>query len=262
MTLAGLFGVAPDVLALLMAGAFVAGVLDAIAGGGGLITVPAYALAGLDPAAAVATNKVNGAMGVAAAAGAFARKGAYRDADAWRLAAGAAAGGVAGALALSRVPTQWLTLAMPVVLVVIALYFAFTPSLGDRDRAPRASIAVAAFVFAPLVGLYDGLFGPGAGSFYMIVCVALLGKAAVAATADTKLANLASNGASLVAFALMGKIVWPLGLAVGLAQGAGSMLGARAAMAGGARLIRPLIVLACLAMAIRLAARAGWFGGG
>lgn len=254
-------GLAPQMLALMMAVGLVAGFLDALAGGGGLLTVPAYALAGLDPAAAVATNKVNGTLGVAAASAAFARKGVYRGRAPWLLAAGAAAGGVAGALALSGVPTGWLTLAMPVVLVVIALYFAFTPALGDKNRAPRASIAAAAGVFAPLVGFYDGVFGPGAGSFYMIVCVALLGRAAVQATGETKLANLASNAASLVAFALMGKIVWPLGLAVGLAQAAGSALGARAAMAGGARLIRPLIVLASLAMAARLAARAGWFGG-
>lgn len=254
-------GVAPDLLALMMAVGLAAGFLDAIAGGGGLLTVPAYALAGLDPAAAVATNKVNGTLGVAAASAAFARKGVYRGRQPWLLAGSAAAGGVAGALALSSVPTGWLTLAMPFALIVIALYFAFTPALGDKDRAPRVSIALAALVFAPLVGFYDGVFGPGAGSFYMIVCVALLGRAAVQATGETKLANLASNGASLVAFAVMGKIFWPLGLAVGLAQGIGSILGARAAMAGGARLIRPLIVLASLAMAARLALRAGWFGG-
>jgi hypothetical protein len=256
-----LLGVAPDLLAIMMAVAFAAGFLDTIAGGGGLLTVPALALAGLDPAAAVATNKVNSSMGLTAAAAAFARKGAYRDAASWRFAAGAAAGAVAGALALSSVPTAWLTLAMPVVLIVIAVYFALTPALGDKDRAPRLTVGVAAGVFAPLVGLYDGLFGPGAGSFYMIVCVAGLGRAAVAAVADTKLANLASALASLIAYALMGKIVWTLGLAMGLAQGAGSALGARAAMAGGARLIRPLIVVACLAMAARLAVRAGWLGG-
>lgn len=254
-------GVAPDVLAIMMAVGFAAGFLDAIAGGGGLLTVPALALAGLDPAAAVATNKVNSTMGLTAATAAFARKGAYRDAAAWKIAAGAAAGAVVGALALSSVPTAWLTLAMPVVLIVIALYFAFTPALGDKDRAPRVSVGVAAGVFMPVVGLYDGLFGPGAGSFYMIVGVALLGRAAVAATAETKLANLASAVASLIAYALMGKIVWALGFAMGLAQGVGSALGARAAMAGGARLIRPLIVVACLAMAARLAIRAGWLGG-
>lgn len=259
--MSALVDVAPDLLAIMMAVAFAAGFLDTIAGGGGLLTVPALALAGLDPAAAVATNKVNSTMGLTAAATAFARKGAYRDAASWRFAAGAAAGAVAGALALSSVPTAWLTRAMPVVLIVIAVYFALTPSLGDRDRAPRLSVGVAAAVFAPLVGLYDGLFGPGAGSFYMIVCVAGLGRAAVAAVADTKLANLASAVASLIAYALMGKIVWPLGLAMGIGQSAGSALGARAAMAGGARLIRPLIVLACLAMAARLAARAGWLGG-
>jgi hypothetical protein len=259
MTTALLSGLTPETLALLAAAAFVAGFLDAIAGGGGLITVPAYALAGLDPATAVATNKVNGAMGVAAASLAFARRGAYRDAEPWRIAAGAAVGGAAGALLLSRVPTGWLATAMPVALIVIALYFAFTPSLGDSARRPRVSTAVAAGVFAPLIGLYDGLFGPGAGSFYMIVCVALLGRSALRATAETKLANLASNLASLIAFGLLGKIVWPLGLTMGLAQGAGSALGARAAVAGGARLIRPLIVLVSLALAARLMARAaGW----
>lgn len=258
--IAALFaGLTPETLALLALAAFAAGFLDAIAGGGGLITVPAYALAGLDPAAAVAANKVNATMGVAAAALAFARRGAYRDAEPWRIAAGAAVGGAAGALLLSRVPTGWLVAAMPVALVVIALYFAFTPALGDSARRPRVPVAVAAGFFAPLVGLYDGLFGPGAGSFYMIVCVALLGRAAIRATAETKLANLASNFSSLLAFAAMGKIVWPLGLMMGLAQGAGSALGARAAVAGGARLIRPLIVAVSLAMAARLTARAaGW----
>jgi uncharacterized membrane protein YfcA len=255
-------GVAPDLLAIMMAIGLAAGFLDAIAGGGGLLTVPALALAGLDPAAAVATNKVNSTLGLTAATATFARRGAYRDAAAWRIAAGSAVGALAGALALSSVPTAWLALAMPVVLVAIAIYFALTPALGDKDRAPRVSPALAAGFFFPLVGFYDGLFGPGAGSFYMIVCVALLGRAAVAATADTKLCNLASAIASLVAYALMGKIVWPLGIVMGVAQSVGSALGARAAMAGGARLIRPLIVLACLAMAIRLAARAGWFGGG
>lgn len=261
MSVEALFGLAPDLLALLAGLAFAAGVLDAIAGGGGLLTVPALALAGLDPAAAVATNKVNASMGVAAAAATFARRGAYRDSEPWRLALGAGLGGVAGALALAHAPTGALSVAMPVVLVVVALYFALSPSLGDSDRAPRAPFWLAAGVAAPVIGFYDGVFGPGAGSFYMIVCVALLGRAASAATAQTKLANFASNLASLAAFAMMGKIVWPLGLTLGLAQSAGSAIGARLAIAGGARLIRPLIVGASLAMAARLAWRAGWFSG-
>lgn len=251
-------GLAPDLLALLAAVAFVAGFLDSIAGGGGLVTVPALALAGLDPATVVATNKVNATMGVGAAAATFARKGAYAAKEPWALALGAGAGGVLGALALSHVPAGVLTAAMPVVLISVALYFAFTPSLGDSHRAPRAPLAVAAFVVTPLIGFYDGVFGPGSGSFYMIVCVALLGRAAVQATGETKLANFASNAASLVAFAMMGKIIWPLGIAMGIAQSLGSALGAKAAMAGGARLIRPLIVVVCLAMATRLAWRAGW----
>ncbi|MBL8590153.1 MAG: TSUP family transporter, partial [Methylobacteriaceae bacterium] len=134
-----------------------------------------------------------------------------------------------------------------------ALYFALSPALGDRDGAPRVHPAAMIFGVVPLVGFYDGVFGPGAGSFYMIGFVALLRYGAVKATAQTKLANFASNAASLATYALLGQIVWSLGLAMGLAQSAGSFVGARAAMRNGARLIRPLLVAACLAMAARLA---------
>jgi hypothetical protein len=254
-------GLSPEILASLVAVAFGAGLLDAVAGGGGLLTVPALALAGLDPAAAVATNKINGSMGVASASLAFARKGAYRAREPWLLALGAGLGGLAGAATLSYLPASALTAAMPAVLLIVALYFAASPSVGDANRAPRASLWIAGGALAPLVGFYDGAFGPGAGSFYLIICVAALGRSAVQATAETKLANLASNLAGLAVFAAMGKAIWPLGLLMGLAQAAGSALGARAAMRGGARLIRPAIVLVCLAMAGRLAWRAGWLSG-
>ena len=246
-----------DLLLLLALVAFVAGFVDAIAGGGGLLTVPALALAGLDPVAAVATNKVNGTLGVAAASLAFARKGHYAGASVAPLALAAAAGSILGALALTHVPRELVAAALPFVLVAVALYFALSPALGERDRAARVPTAAVTFALAPAIGFYDGVFGPGAGSFYMIGFVALLGYGAVKATAHTKLANFASNAASLAAYAALGQVVWSVGLAMGLAQTAGSILGARAAMKNGARLIRPLLVLVCLAMAARLGLREG-----
>lgn len=244
-----------DLLLLLALVAFVAGFVDAIAGGGGLITVPALALAGLDPVAAVATNKVNGTLGVAAATLAFSRKGHYADAPVWPLALAAAGGSILGALALAHVPRDLVAAALPFVLVAVALYFALSPALGERDGAARVPASVMTFAVAPAVGFYDGVFGPGAGSFYMIGFIALLRYGAVKATAHTKLANLASNAASLATYALLGQVAWTVGLVMGLGQSAGSLLGARAAMKNGARLIRPLLVAVSLAMAARLALR-------
>ncbi len=245
-----------DILLLLALVAFVAGFIDAIAGGGGLLTVPALALAGLDPVAAVATNKVNATFGVGAAALAFARQGHYGRA-ALPMVVMAAAGSILGAIALSHVPRDLVQGALPVALVLIALYFGLSPALAERDGAARLSPALVTAAVVPLVGFYDGVFGPGAGSFYMMAFVGLLRFGVVRAVAATKLANFASNAASLATYALLGQIVWPVGLAMGLAQSAGSTLGARAAMRNGARLIRPMLVIVCLALAARLALQSG-----
>lgn len=244
-----------ETLLLLAIVAFVAGYVDAIAGGGGMITVPALALAGLDPVAAVATNKINATFGTGSATLSFASKGHYDWREVWPLPVAAGAGSILGALILSIVPKGAVQAALPFVLVGVALYFLLSPALGDSDRKQRVATPFFLGLFAPAVGFYDGVFGPGAGSFYMIGFVALMGYGAVKATARTKLANLASNGLSLATYILLGQVVWAAGLAMGVAQFAGSMLGARAAMKNGARLIRPLLVTVSFAMAIRLAWR-------
>lgn len=250
-------GLGVEALAVLALAAFIAGLVDAIAGGGGLITVPALALAGLDPAAAVATNKVNASFGTFSATLSFTKAGHINLGTMWPMALASGLGAVAGALALAYTPNEWAALALPFILIAVAAYFAFSPKMSDADAHQRLGKAAFAGSVIPAIGFYDGVFGPGAGSFFMLGFIGLLGYGLVKATAHTKLVNFASNFASLVTFAFGGLIVWKIGLMMGVSQFAGSSLGAHLALRNGARLIRPLLVVIAAAMAIKLASAPG-----
>ncbi|HEY8566080.1 MAG TPA: TSUP family transporter [Beijerinckiaceae bacterium] len=247
-------GLEPEIVAALFAVAVVAGCFDAIAGGGGLLTVPALLMAGFDPVAAIATNKVQGSVGALSATAAFARKGLIDWRSAAPLALIAAAGSLAGALSVKLMSRPLLEAAIPVLLVGIALFFAFSRRLSDADARARLSVGAFACTVPPLVGFYDGVFGPGAGSFYMVGFVTLLGYGAVRATAHTKLANAASNLGSLGLFAASGLVAWPVGLVMAGGAFLGAQLGSHLAIRLGARLIRPLLVTISCAMALRLLA--------
>lgn len=242
----------PDLIAFLIAAAFAAGFVDSIAGGGGLITVPALLLAGIPPAQALATNKVQGVFGAATAALSYAASGLVDLRRQWGQALIAGLAGVAGALMVGALPTDALRLGLPVVLIAIAAFFALKPGLNDTDRAQRMPPAIFAATFVPLVGFYDGLVGPGTGAFFMLGFVMLAGYGVLRATAHTKLLNFASNAGGLLAFALIGAPLWGIGLAMGAAQIAGAWIGSRMAMRIGARLIKPLLVITSTAMALRL----------
>lgn len=241
-----------DLVLMLLVAAFVAGFVDAIAGGGGLITLPALMLAGIPPAQALATNKVQGAFGAATAALSYAARGLVDLRGQWRLALIAGLAGAAGAVLISNVSTDGLRLVLPVILIAIAGFFAFKPGLNDLDRIRRMAPWLFSATAVPLVGFYDGLIGPGAGSFYMIAFVTLAGYGVLKATAHTKLLNFASNIGGLIAFAVVGQPLWLIGLAMGAAQILGAVLGARLASRVGARLIKPLLVVTSTALALRL----------
>jgi len=246
------FDIGFDMIAALAAISFLAGFVDAIAGGGGLLTVPALLLAGLDPAQAIATNKVQGSVAAASATYTFGRKGLIEWDKAWGFTLVAFLSSVAGALCVQLLPRAVLEVLIPLLLVAIALYFALSRKVKDEDAQARMT-ALAFGLTAPVViGFYDGIFGPGAGSFYMLAFVTLLGYGVVRATAHTKLVNFASNFGSLLLYAAMGAVVWPLGLAMSAASLLGAQVGARLAMRLGSRLIRPLLVVVSSLMALRL----------
>ena len=247
-----MFELSLTIVALLLAAAFFAGFVDAIAGGGGLITVPALLLAGLPPVQALATNKVQGAFGAGTAALAYARKGHVDLRSQILPALLSFAAAFAGSRLVPFIPTQTFRLGLPVILIGVALFFALKPGLSDTDRHQRLTPALFTATAVPLIAFYDGLVGPGTGSFFMIAFVLLAGQGVLKATAHTKLLNFASNIGSVSAYALMGAPHWLLGLAMGAAQAAGAQTGAHFAMKNGARLIKPLLIVTSTGMALRL----------
>lgn len=247
-----MFEVSLELALMLIAAAFAAGFVDSIAGGGGLITLPVLLLAGATPLQALSTNKVQGSFGAATAALSYAASGHVNLRRQIRAAGLAFVAGLVGALLVSVIPTEGLRLALPVVLIGIAAFFALKKGLDDTDRAERIRPATFTAFVVPLIGFYDGLIGPGAGAFYMIGFVSLAGYGVLRATAHTKLLNFASNIGGLVAFAAVGAPWWVTGLAMGLAQVAGARLGSRLAMRVGAKVIKPLLVVTSTALALRL----------
>jgi uncharacterized membrane protein YfcA len=249
-----MFDLATETVVMLALAGFAAGFVDSIAGGGGLITVPALLLAGFSPVAALGTNKLQGLFGSGSATLAYASKG-HVDLR-WQLPSAlmALAGGALGALAATIVPGPVLSAALPIVLVAIAFYFAVKPNMGDVDRARRLSPFLFGFLVAPAIGFYDGVFGPGAGSFYMLAFVSLAGYGVLKATAHTKLLNFSSNIGGFIVFASVGVIGWKIGLIMGVAQFLGARAGAHLAIRNGAWLIKPLLVIVCVALAIKLLA--------
>lgn len=241
-----------EIILLLAAAAFLAGFVDSIAGGGGLITVPVLLLAGFSPVEALGTNKLQGLFGTASATISYASKGHVdlRKQAPWALLA--FVGSIAGAALATVLPGELLRAALPVMLVAIALYFAFKPNMDDVDRAERIGPFLFGMTIPPLLGFYDGLFGPGTGSFLMLAFVGLAGYGVLKATAHTKLLNFASNAGGFAFFAAAGVVSWKIGLMMGVCQFLGARLGAALAMKKGARLIKPLLVVTCVALAVRL----------
>lgn len=247
-----MFEVAMHLALILILAAFVAGVVDSIAGGGGLITVPVLLLVGASPVEALATNKLQGTFGSGTAMLAYARAGHVRLQDQFGMAAISAVAGAGGALVAHLIPVEVLRLIMPVILIGVAAFFALKPGLTDDARAARISPPVFAVTVVPLVAAYDGFFGPGTGSFFMMGFVLLAGYGVLKATAHTKMLNFASNLGSLLVFIQTGATWWFVGLAMAAAQVAGASLGARLAMRVGAGLIKPLLVTVSVIMALRL----------
>jgi uncharacterized membrane protein YfcA len=149
-------------------------------------------------------------------------------------------------------PIRILQGALPVVLIAIALYFALKPGMGDMERLRRMPPILFGMTVVPLLGFYDGVFGPGVGSFYMLAFVTLAGFGMLKATIHTKLINFATGVGAFVAFALVGVIYWRIGLLMGVCQFAGAQFGARLAIRFGSRLIKPLLVLVSMALAVKL----------
>lgn len=232
------------------------GFVDAVAGGGGLITVPVMLSTGLPPHAVLGTNKVQGICGTLMATFRYHRAGLFSFRANAPTAAVVFLGALAGSLAIQRLSADVLKLVVPVLLIVVALYTVFSPSMTDHDRKAHLNDRG----FLPVgagVGFYDGFFGPGAGQFFATTLVALRGMGLTRATGLAKFLNASSNLASIIVFTIGGQALWLLGLSMGVGAMTGAWIGSHFATRFGARMIRPLLVIVSIGLTMRLIW--GWF---
>lgn len=242
---------APELLLVLFLVALVAGCVDTLAGGGGLIVLPALILAGLPPLQALGTNKLQGSMGTFTATLMMLRHRRVQWPSVRLLMLMAFIGSATGSIVLQFIDTGFLRFVIPVVLVCIAVYFLFAGRLLEAGTRAILSEPLYRNAVIPGIGCYDGMFGPGTGSFFALAGVALQGKSLLDATAVAKTLNFATNAASLLVFLAAGKIVWVVGFVMMAGQAAGAWLGAHILFRINPQYLRAVIVFICLAMLAR-----------
>jgi hypothetical protein len=233
-------------LLLVAAASGLAGCVDAIVGGGGLILVPALfaTYPAAPPATLMGTNKGGAIWGTAWAAGQFARRVQLRWATLGPAVGAALLGSLVGAWTLTLVHAESLRRALPFVLAAILLYTLLRKDLG-RVHAPRLHGRAEALVASAIglaIGFYDGFFGPGTGSFFVFLFVRVLGYDFLNASAAAKLLNTATNAAALALFIAKGHIWWQVAAVLAVANVAGSLLGTRLALRHGAGFVRGVFI--------------------
>jgi hypothetical protein len=250
-------GLTGSVLALVLVAALAAGWIDAVVGGGGLVQLPALLLVpGLSPVQALATNKLASVFGTTTSAVTYQRRVRPDLRTALPMAAVALVGSFGGASVAALLPAAVFKPVIVVALVAILLFTVFRPALGEETalrhtgrRHHGTALAVGA-----VIGFYDGVLGPGTGSFLVFALVSLLGYDFLQSSAKAKIVNVATNLGALAFFVPHGSVVWGLGLSLAVANTVGGYLGSRTATSRGTGFIRVVFLVVVTALIVRL----GW----
>ncbi|MEA4945737.1 MAG: TSUP family transporter [Propionicimonas sp.] len=245
-------------LLLLIVSAFLAGTVDAVVGGGGLIQLPALMVAfpGAAPVQLLATNKLGSIAGTSTSSITYYRRVHPDLRTALPLAVAAFAGSALGAVVASQIPRAAFNPIVLIALLVVGAYVIFKPEVGRVEQLRHSGRRhyLAAAVTGAGIGFYDGALGPGTGSFLVFALVGWLGYAFLEASAKAKIANFATNLAALVIFIPQGAVMWKYGLMIAAANLAGGYVGARVAVAKGVRFIRVVFIVVVAAFAVKI----GW----
>lgn len=209
---------------------FLAGFVDSIAGGGGIITVPVLMASGMPPHVALATNKLQSSFGSFTASLNFIKKGFISLKELYLGVIFTFIGALLGAKLILLLDARVLNKIIPSMLILIFFYTLFNPKFGKKRTKSRVSVPVFFLIFGLLIGFYDGFFGPGTGTFWTIALVTLMGLNLKKATATTKLMNFTSNIVSLGVFIFSGNVLFFVGILMGFGQIAGAFVGSNMVM--------------------------------
>ncbi len=245
--------VAFDLLVMLFFAGLLAGLVDSIAGGGGLISVPALLFAGLPPQLALGTNKLQGSFGSFSAAYNYIRKGQASLKDSGKGIFFTFVGAMVGAWAVQQLNPDFIKPLIPVLLIVVFGYTLLSKKFGYVDKSPKLSWNIFWIAFGILLGFYDGFFGPGAGSFWTVAIIYFLGFNMTKASGYTKIMNFVSNVVALVMFIIGGNVCYTVGFVMAVGQTIGAIIGSGLAIKKGAGFIRPVFLTVVFLTIIRLA---------
>lgn len=225
---------------------FCAGFIDAVAGGGGIISLPAYIFAGVPIHIAYGTNKFANCIGTCTASIKFFKSGNIKLKPALLSAFGALIGSWFGAQLVLLLDEKYLKYSLMMILPIVAVFLLFNRQFGSQDdirEIPKNKIYILSIIIGLIIGAYDGFFGPGTGTFLVLAFTSFLGFNLITASGNAKIVNLSSNFAALIAYALNGKVLFTVGIPAAACAIAGNYLGAYFAIKGGSKIIKPIILV-------------------
>lgn len=253
-----LFNLTYEILILLFLTAVFAGIIDTLAGGGGLITTPALILSGMPPLLALGTNKFQSFVGTATASFMMYKKKKITWNEIKYLMLYSFIGSTIGTILVQFINTEILNFIIPLVLFIIGIYFLFMPKYNEIKKEAKISQKIYERTLVPSIGFYDGMFGPGTGSFFSLSGVAFRAYDLIKATAQAKTMNFASNIASVIVFIIYGQVAFLIGALMMIGQIIGAYLGSHFLLKINPNHLRIIVVFMCFVMLARYIYQMGW----
>lgn len=247
-----------EIISLLFAVALLAGFIDTLAGGGGLLTTPALIISGLPPLLALGTNKFQAFIGSGTATFMMFKKKKVSFKEVKFLMLSAFIGSAIGTIFIQFIDTKALNFIIPLALFLIGIYFLFMPNAKEIKKEAKISHKSYKNFIVPPIGFYDGAFGPGTGSFLSLSAIALRGYDLIKATAMAKTMNFATNIASMFVFLYYGQILFFVGFIMMIGQIIGAYLGSNFLLKINPNHLRILVVIMCFSMLLKYITQMGW----
>ena len=227
---------------------FAAGI-DAIAGGGGLLVVPTMLILGMNPLVTLGTNKLQSCFGTATSSYNYFKNGLLKEKNIKLLAIISFVGSLIGTFLVSQLSNELLNNLIPILLIGAAIFLIINK--GNKFNISK-SVVLAFLPLVFLIGFYDGFFGPGTGTFFVMTFLIIKNRSLMQATAATKVLNLSSNFASFLIFQYKGFVIWELALIMAIAQVTGAYIGSKLAIKNGEKFVRPVIVFISIVLSLRI----------
>ena len=238
----------PDTYALLFITGILAGVIDTLAGVGGLIALPALLLTGINPIQALATNKIQSVVGTGTASFMMLRYKKINIKFLIPIMIFSFIGSFFGSVLIQFINKKSLEIIIPIVIFLILLFFIFSKSFKNIKTKPRISEKIYSLIIAPLIGMYDGMFGPGTGIFYTSTGMSLRGFDLIKSTANAKALNFSTNAGAVVVFLYYGDVIFSLGLSMIMGQFIGARIGSKLLINISPKVLRILVIVSCCLM--------------